>query len=313
MTHSDSIWVEALEQHMVHIQGNIDSLRIENGKLQYKTEFLSNVVETANDGVSNQLASATLWLEVIAIIIALAGVVLGFYISYKKRQIENLATTVEAKKQEVERIARETEKLDQKINNDIEGLYKRLRREETKTWLERLVQEPRDISNIGALLYARDIDDDFYNILREAYLKYQNEEDGDVESKNSYLSSYMGHFFQHFAYFALRDDNVRPALVEDFPSSCSAAFPRDIIKTTMDLCRALSDESSSFNKEDVLVKYLKALNNSQYSTFSDVKNILEQNITQQTLLKNAIERCTNDKCYLSMFDILPPDENKREE
>ena len=102
MTPTDSIWAKALEAHADSLQGRVDSLQAKLEALQDKTDLLYNIVETANDGVSNQLSSATHLLEVIAILIAIGGFALGSYISHIKRQIEKMAQTVDDKKRVVE-------------------------------------------------------------------------------------------------------------------------------------------------------------------------------------------------------------------
>lgn len=185
MTHADSIWAKSLETQNDSLQRCVDILQAKFDALQSKTDLLTNVIETANDGVSNQLSSATHLLEVIAVLIAIGGLALGSYISYKKRQIEKMAKTVDDKKKVVEGlakvvdekkdnvdvIAKATEELDRKIHHDIKGLYYDLRKEEKKSLFQRLVAEPEDIDNLGMLLLARDVDVDNYLLLKEAYFK----------------------------------------------------------------------------------------------------------------------------------------------
>ncbi len=322
MTHSDSIWAKALEAHTDSLQSKVDLLQAKLDDLQSKTEFLTNVVETANDGVSNQLSSATHLLEVIAILIAIGGLALGSYISHKKRQIEKMAQTVDDKKKVVEEVARvvdekkddvdiiakSTEELDKKIHGDLTGLYKDLRKEETNALLERLVLEPQDVENLGTALCARDIDETGYVKLRTAYFKMKKMlEDGSQENVvRDYSEFYIVLFYQHFFYKALKDEEISPEFEKYYGSIFSRAYKRDMIKSTIDLCKALSEETSTFNKELVLVTYLKALNSCQFSELAELKNIFEQNISPQTLLQNAISRCTAEQVYLQLFNITPP-------
>ncbi len=322
MTHADSIWAKALEAHNDSLQRNVDALQAKLEALQSKTDLLTNVVETANDGVSNQLSSATYWLEVIAILITIGGFVLGFYISYKKRQIEKMAQTVDDKKKVVEElakvvdekkddvdvIAKSTEELDKKIHGDLTGLYKDLRKEETNALLERLVLEPQDVENLGTVLCARDIDETGYVKLKTAYftMKKMLEDGSQKNVVRDYSEYYIVLFYQHFFYKALIDDEISPEFEKYYGSIFSRAFNRDMIKSTIDLCKALSEETSTFDKELVLVTYLKALNSSQFSEFAELKNIFEQNISPQTLLQNAISRCTAEQVYLKLFNITPP-------
>ena len=58
MTHADSLWAKALEAHSDSLQSKVDLLQAKLDVLEGKTEFLANMVEIANDGVSNQLSAA---------------------------------------------------------------------------------------------------------------------------------------------------------------------------------------------------------------------------------------------------------------
>ena len=86
---------------------------------------------------------------------------------------------------------------DKKIHENLSALYKDLRKEETNALLDRLVLEPKDISNLIRILFARELESDAYLKLKEAFLKLKGEELNDVELVG-YEQSYMCLFFQHF-------------------------------------------------------------------------------------------------------------------
>lgn len=302
----DSSWICATELQLNDVSGSIDTLQCKLNALEEKMVFMSNIIESSNDSISNQLSAATLWLEIIAIIIAIVGGVVGFYINRKKHQVEAMAKVIDEKKEIVDKMAKDTEELDKKIHENLSALYKDLRKEETNALLDRLVLEPKDISNLIRILFARELESDAYLKLKEAFLKFKGEGLNDVELVG-YEQSYMCLFFQHFSYKSLQDDDIRQMLVKYFTYVCNAAFKRDIIISTREICKALSDEASTFNKEDVLVGFLKAINASKHKTLEEVKNILEQNIIPQSLLQNAIKRCKDDNVYLQLFGIMPPE------
>lgn len=318
MTHNDSIWAKALEAHADSLQSKVDLLQGKLDALQGKTEFLSNVVETANDGVSNQLSAANNLLALVAVIVAIIGIWLGFYIAKKKQQIEMMAATVEAKKRTVEQlakivdekkekvdiIAKATEDLDKKIHSDLAGLYKDLRKEETNALLERLIIEPQDIDNLCTILCARDIDEKGYEKLRTAYLKMKEMlTESIIENVvNDCSEHYLVLFYQHYFYQALKDDEISPDFEYYYCAIFARAYKRDMIKSTIELCRALSEKTIKIDKEKTLITYLKALNCSQYSKLMELKNIFEHNIVPRTLLKNAIECCKKEKIKLVIFE-----------
>ena len=308
LTHNDSLWVNALEQHADSLQRSMDSLQTKFDAIQTKSDLLYSIVETANDGVNNQLASATLWLEILAILIVVVGGIVGYYINYKKRQIEQIALLVEEKKLAVERMASETERLDTKIRHNLSDLYKDLRKEETIALLDRLILEPQDIENICTILCAREIEDSgAYEKLRTAYLKMKNmlKEQTSSNVVNDCCDNYIVLFYQHFFYDALKDNEISQDFDSYYGMIFARAYKRDVIKSTIDLCRALSETTSTFDKELVLTTYLKVLNESQFNQLKELKNIFEQNISPQTLLQDAIEHCKKENISLLLFENSP--------
>jgi len=324
MNHADSLWAKALELHSDSLQSRVDILQAKLDVLQDKTEFLSHVIETANDGISNQLSVANYFLALIAVVMAVVGIWLGIYFEKKKREVDVMASTVESKKEIVEtlakivdeksekidEIAQKTEDLDKKIHSDLSGLYKELRQEETNVLLERLVLEPQDVENLCTLLCARDIEETGYVKLRTAYLKMKKVLKEPIQSNCmcDYSEHFIALFYQHFFYQAIKDDEISHDFANYYGEIFARAYKRDVIKSTIDLCKALSEKTIKIDKVNVLSTYLKALNCSQYSELSELKNIFEHNITPQTLLHDAIERCTTEKVFLTLFGVIPPSE-----
>lgn len=310
----DSIWISSTEGKLSDLSSTVDSLQCQLNILQAKNDYLTGIIETANDGVANQLSAASYLLAIIAIAVAIVGGALGYYIGKKKKQIEVIASTIDEKEKTIEKVSEATKELDKQIKGNVGELYKKLRNEETKALLDRLVLEPRDIGNLIQPLLARELDEDGFSKLREAYFKLKNEpEDDKPEAGVTYIKirasadeDYILLFFQHYCYQALKDDEIRSDLVKGFKDNCHKAFKRDLIKTTIDICKVLDEDASTFNKEEVLTTYLKALNKCKYRNLADLKNIFEQNISKPDLLKNSIEKCMAEGVYLEMFGVSKP-------
>lgn len=315
MTISDKQLIKTLSEKLSDNGNTLDSLRSQVKVCYEKVDMLSNIVETSNGSIANQLSAANYLLAIVAILIVVGGAILGFYIRRKKNEVEKMVRMVDEKRKLVDAMAAATKELDEHINSNIKGLYQKLRKEETDSLLERLVLEPQDIGNLIELLLARDLDDEGFVKIREAYLNLEPEQDDKALVENgmirvsamSHEEEYLLLFFQHYCYQAIKDDEIRPELIKKFRTNCNNAFKRDIIKTTIDLCRALTECTSTFNKEEVLTAYLKALNHSQYKSFIDLKNIFEQNIMPKSLLDVAKEQCAKDGEYLSLFGIDNPE------
>ena len=126
-------------------------------------EQLSTVIEISNSSIGNALSATNTFIAIAALIVAVAAIVLGVYVYKMERKIKDMKDAVSEKEEEVK-------KLTDQINNDINGLFDRIRREDTKAYLKRLEEVPRDITNIGQLLLARPFADEDYAALKRAYL-----------------------------------------------------------------------------------------------------------------------------------------------
>lgn len=319
----DSIEFSAMNHRIDGLSSSIDSLNNSLCNVSTNVEAINNIVETANDSISNQLAASTIFFAVFSVIIGILVLAAGWYIGWKKKQIDDVAKKIEDNKKLMQDIEKRTTTLDKQIKGDMESLYRRLQHEETKALLGRLVLEPEDISNLLKPLLARELDEDNFEFLRKAYLGFidvatdaDDSADGRTEKKNEHKISgnyYVGNMsylillFQHYCYQSVKDDSIRPYLLVEMADVIECAFKRDIVKSTIQLCKALNEETSSFNKEEVLTAYLKGLNSSKHKNYIDIKNILEQNISPNTLLKKAILNCSTDKVYLDLFGVTPPD------
>ena len=272
-------------------------------------DVVKNIIEASNSSIGNQISMLNVFIAGFSLIFVIAGIFLGIYISRLEKRVLKIKDNIEEKETIINTLAKEVEETDKKIQSDISGLYMRLREEESLALLKRLDDEPQDVSNIGSLLLARQLQSEGFLILRSAFLKLlqlgEVADEGDFVYP-SYKEQYLLLFFQHYMNLSMTDDTIREELRNFLPNGIMAAFKRDIIKTTMDLCSALSDNTATFDKGTILVDYLKALNNSKYSNLTDLKNIFENNISNQNLLPNAIEKCTQDNVYLALFGITPP-------
>ena len=265
---------------------------------------LRDLVEVSNSTISNELSSASYHLGALSIIIALVGVFLGLYVTILFNKIIGIRKEVDSNLEKVSNMNEQIKDIDTKIHSNLSGLYSQLREEETRALLERLVQEPLDIHNVDTLLLARNINESYFDLFKKAYLnllKTGKENEGGL-LRSKYKDSYYLLFFQHFCCQTVLDDDLRDYLSENFKIYIDCAFRRDIIKSTEDMCRALSIDAVPFDREKYLCKYLVALNESKYKDLIELRNILESQINSKTLLPNAVDLATKDGKRLVLFD-----------
>lgn len=277
---------------------------------------LRELVEISNSTISNEISSASFLLNVMSLIIAIAGVLVSGFVVVLFGRIRKINKEVDSKILKVSEVLKQVEEVDTKIKSNLTGLYKQLREEETRTLLGRLVKEPLDIHNIGTLLLARELDESYFSLLKEAYLnlkKSGKENEGDSLLNPTYKKSYCLLFYQHFCKKAILDEDLRDCISDEFDYCVDCSFDRDIIKSTVELCEALSDYSVSYDRETVLYKFLIALNKSdEFKNKTELKEILQENISDKVLLPNSIELATKENVRLVLFNNLPDQKDAKQ-
>lgn len=282
-------------QYLQIINDNIDAVR--------------RIVDVSNSTIANEISAVNTMLVAFTIVFGIVGVLLGIYISWLQRKVSKMSDNIEEKEQKIILLAKTVEDTDNKIQSDISGLYAKLRKEETLTLLHRLEEEPEDISNLADLLLARPLDDNGFPILKKAFEKLMAihlEVGKDVLVDSSLETRYVLLFFQHYLFQSILDDKLRTEVVKDLDSCMNCAFKHDIIKSTKDFCRALSNEDATFEKTQLLIDYLKALNQSKYKDLEELKDIFQEYLDKD-LLVDAIDKCTTDKVYLDLFGVENPE------
>ena len=284
-------------QYLQNINDNIDAVR--------------RIVDVSNSTIANEISAVNTMLVAFTIVYGVVGVLLGVYISWLQRKVSRMSDNIAEKEQKIITLANTVEETDRKIHSDISGLYEELRNEETMALLHRLVEEPLDISNLSQLLFSRSLNAEGFVVLKQAYTKLKSlgpEIDEDRIIEPSYRQQYIIIFFQHYLRESILDEDLRPDIAKEYSRSMGCAFKRDIIKSTEDFCMALSDSKVQLDKVSLLVDYLKALNQSKYSNFEELKNIFQDKLNSD-LLVEAIDKCTTDKVYLTLFGVQAPNES----
>ena len=282
-------------QYLQNINDNIDAFR--------------RIVDVSNSTIANEISAVNTMLVAFTIVFGIVGVLLGIYISWLQRKVSKMSDNIEEKEQKIILLAKTVEDTDNKIQSDISGLYAKLRKEETLTLLHRLEEEPEDITNLADLLLARPLDDNGFPIFKRAFVKLMAINSGvakDEFTDSSREIQYILLLFQHFLFQSILDDKLRPEIVKNLDSCMNCAFKHDIIKSTKDFCRALSSEDATFEKTQLLIDYLKALNQSKFKDLKELKDIFQEYLDKD-LLVDAIDKCTTDKVYLGLFGVENPE------
>lgn len=290
----------------------IDTVYLQNSSND--VEIIKDIVEISNSSISCQITTLNAFIAGFSLVFVIAGIIFGIYISNLEKKVVKIKESIDDKEKEIITLAKTVKDTDEKIQSDISGLYTKLRDEESITLLKRLVEEPLDINNICELLLARQLKPDWFTYIKTAFYKLLDL--GDVANEHvgfnpSYKQGYLIVIFQHYMYYAINDDVMRKEIHPLLVGLIDNEFKRDIIKTTEDFCLALSEKNCTFDRRSILVEFLTALNNSKYRELPELRKIFEEKISDKDLLPEAIEKCTSDNIYLSLFGIESPQQNKQ--
>lgn len=271
------------QKRMTQLENQISSLQQKIKELNQDNDCQKQLIQTSHAVISSQLTAGTWVLGIVAIVIALISIVIGAYVN---RKVNESYVVLEQSKSILEKqntIKKEVDELNTLIKGNLDGLYSRIKEEETKHLILRLKNVPEDIANLHDLLASRDLSKEYYLPLKESYLALDESQrrGRGARGGGEYHSNYILMFFQHFAGLAFLDIDIYNELESSYNTSIDNSFKNDIIKSTEDIITACVDNGLSSQK-DKLNKYLKVINKSQYSEFEELyKAIFKQLISKE--------------------------------
>jgi len=277
-TNQDSI--NNVLQKQISILGQrmevVDSLKHEFNTLNSQHEYQLKINEQTLNSISNQIGATSFNLTVFGILFAIAALGLGIYVTYIERKTVAIREDTRDLLKQTIRTKDEVESINKLIQKDIYGLFLKIKREETVHILNRLLKVPEDISNLSNELLSRELEQEDFSILKEAYLKLKPEkelEPGHIRLRMEYKDSYHLLFFQHFLDLAIADETIGPELINFYPEAINCAFKNDITKSTEDFIKAIVDKGFQHCEKEIN-SYIKGLSQSDFKDFDKVYEIL---------------------------------------
>lgn len=103
---------------------------------------------------------------------------------------------------------------------------------------------PKDIANLSHALFSRELLDEDYPKLKQAYSSLEKE-------KDDFHHQYHILFFQHFLEHALKDETLRPDIAEAIPDLIKASFENDILKSITEFTSLLVNNGIQDYKREI--------------------------------------------------------------
>lgn len=258
---SAQIEIDSLNRTVVKslnkLDTEIDSLGKELVKVNSRYEYQVRLNEQTLNSISTQIDSASFNLTIFGILFGVIAIFLGLYVTYIERKIVKIRVENEAVLSQTISVREEVVQINQKIQDDIYGLFLKIKREETVHILNRLGKVPEDISNLSTDLLSRNLEREDFELLKNAYLQIVDNQD------DSYAYSYKLLFFQHFLDLALKDDAIAEDMKGSFVDSIINSFRNDIIKSTENFMKAIIDLDYQ-KKSDEINEFFEGLSASEH-------------------------------------------------
>lgn len=309
--------IENLNIDMEDIEESVDGLAKQVENLSYLVETQKEIISQEQSAIENSMGAVNIVLAVFALILTIGGIFLGWFINRKEKKVQALLMQVETKKEEVEKLEEKTSKtkddiveLNNNINGDIEGLYAKLRREETITYLKRLVYEPNDIGNILPLLLSRELIDSDFKYALAAYRNLENKNDNGLKVEGllvqrlSNKGQYLLLFYQHFCGQALCHELVAADIVAFFPYLLQCAFKNDVINSTISMVNCFNREDTAVDKVETVYLYLKSLHESKYTNLKEAYSVIVSKYRNDDELKDIWRHLEENHVYIKLFNDL---------
>jgi len=275
---------------IAYSQGKNDFLILENQKkievlnqsfneLHNKHDYQIRINEQTLNSISNQIAATSFHISIFAILFSVAAIVLAIYVTWVERKIIRLKQENESLLKETKDTKKEVVEINDLIQKDIYGLFLKIKREETRHIIDRLIKIPEDISNFESELLSRELHEEDFVLLKTAYLglPIRKQEPGIQFVRANNKSQYLILFFQHFLGLSIKDDHISSDIIDFFPQGFECAFENDIIKSTEDFIKALIDLGLQ-SKSKEISSFLAALSDSSFKDSNKVYSIIFQSL-----------------------------------
>lgn len=277
-----------IEQRMSAEEQEIACVEKEVALCEKEISTLNKHVDRANEAVANQIAASSHTIQAWGIIIAILAFALGFYINRMWRRIEEATTNAQAVQQELQ-------KLHADIRNNMQTIYAKLQREETKALLAQLEKVPETMFNTEDILLARELEEEDFSHLLKAYhtlIQQRLELNGKTSIPDlrvddikfiSLEGSYALQFAQHFMDKAIADPELRQIVLVDIDTFYKTNFFKsDAIKSTEGYKRGVMKLDETLQTE-LISTCISAIIGSPYEKISKLYVTLLEGIKEEQL------------------------------
>lgn len=238
--------------------------------LKDKLDFQEKISEQTINSISVQLNAASNNLTLFGILLAIAAIGLGFYVTRIERTIVKIGEENKEMLAKSQKIKEDVDAVNKLIQSDIHKLFTQIKREETEYILDRLVKAPYEIRHVHYTLSSRELQPENFLKLRQAYLNFDRE-------ASNHWQFYISIFGYHFLVQTLKDKQLRKEMTWFIHIFFRNSLENEIIKCTVDFATVVVDEGIQEFQEEINF-FFSGLTEHKYEKCQELTRLLFDNL-----------------------------------
>jgi uncharacterized protein YoxC len=233
---------------IIEVDSTITIVTSEHQKLRAEIKELKEEITRHYEELDRIIAFSGYAIAGLGLSMVFVGIGLALWVSNIWKKIEAAKSEQDKFTKQAEESREKTEKIFYQIQHNARKLYEDIKREETVNTLERLIEVPEDISNIGHILLSRNLELADFNLLKNAFRKAQSTS---YYIPTEEMDIYRNLFFQHFSYKSLLDREINEDLIPNLHRVLKNSFPNEIINSTDQFVSAILDKGIKKSSEEI--------------------------------------------------------------
>ena len=304
------------EAKIKEVESKIDKLSDRFDNLEYAVEKQKDIIAQEQTAIDNSLSAANHNISIFSYIVAAIGIIIAIgsfaFGAYFSKKIEQILERVDKKRDQIDKLKREittikdeAKALNDEIKDNVDSLFNRLRRNDTISILERLVDVPEDIGNLSDILLARKLHPSDFDLLLKAYTKLMSENKESAEEVSIFGISQKGQylllFFQNFCGKSIQSSLLKDDVISYFFTALQCAFKIDVKNSLSSLLETLNNFDINGENESILAKYLVALNKSKHKTYTEPYQLIVDNCNDTINLQSVWNKLVEQNVIIEPF------------
>jgi len=279
-----------------------------------RIDIQDKAVEYAVGGSINQLQTT---LNTFSLILAILSIGLGFYINKQAQKVIDI-------RQETQILKNDMVVIKNQINEDIDGLFIKLKSSETDHILKRIEKHPQDIGNFFSSLATRELKENDFLIFKNAFSEINTQAKiKGVDTLSSHIvtklqigylqktSDYSMLFIQHFFGKSIFDTEILQHIQLHLPAALENGniYKEELIHSSLNFVKHLI--ARDFIDEENIINWFLNEISAPYSTYkTEVFSSIFQSLSNTNNRFKFYSKIEDKSCKKTFGELLESEHGK---